>query len=250
MENILICKGIEKSFGKGEQGQKVLDKISVSIKEGEFISIMGPSGSGKSTLLFTLSGLDTVDCGSINFLGKEITTLSEKEFANLRRREMGFVFQQPTLLRNLNLIDNIMLPSLKDNMGNTNTLTEKSKKLMEQTGISSLEKRSITQVSGGQLQRAGICRALMNDPKIIFADEPTGSLNSKSSDEIMEIFREINHKGTAIMLVTHDAKVAVKTNKVLFMKDGVIENELIFNSNHSHNERLERVRFEFNRLGI
>ena len=141
---------------------------------------------------------------------------------------MGFVFQQPTLLKNLNVLDNIVLPAQKGNEKQAGNLMKKGQTLMEKMGIAGLEQRDITQVSGGQLQRAGICRALMGDPQIIFGDEPTGALNSKSAQEIMTLLSEINQQGTAICLVTHDAKVAAQTQRVLFMSDGQIVSEMQF----------------------
>jgi putative ABC transport system ATP-binding protein len=226
MKKIIIGENIVKAFGEGDEKRNVLDGVSVEINESEFVAVMGPSGSGKSTLMFALSGMDGVDGGKVEFDGRDLSTVGEKELSDIRRTKMGFVFQQPTMLKNLNMHDNIILASMRDNRKNAAKISEKAEALMKRTGISELEKRDITQVSGGQLQRAGICRALMNSPKIIFGDEPTGSLNSKSAQEIMDIFSEINSEGTAIMLVTHDAKVAARTERIMFMRDGKIVNEL------------------------
>ncbi|MEH7226779.1 ABC transporter ATP-binding protein [Bacillus sp. JJ1566] len=226
MKKILIGDHIIKMFGEGNEQRNVLDGVSVEINEGEFVTIMGPSGSGKSTLLFALSGTDNVDGGKVLFDGKDLSTCSENELSDIRRNNMGFVFQQPTMLKNLNIIDNIILPAMRDNRKNVTKISEKASSLMKRVGIAGLEKRDITQVSGGQLQRAGICRALMNGPEIIFGDEPTGALNSKSAQEIMDLFSEINAAGTAVMLVTHDAKVAARSERILFMRDGSIVNDL------------------------
>jgi putative ABC transport system ATP-binding protein len=225
MKKILVGENIVKSFGEGQEKRNVLDDVSVEIHEGEFISVMGPSGSGKSTLMYALSGMDGVDSGKVKFDGRELSSLRENELADVRRRNMGFVFQQPTLLKNLNILDNIILPSMRDNRKNGLQITEKARTLMKKAGITELEKRLITQASGGQLQRVGICRALMNNPKIIFGDEPTGALNSTSANEIMELLAEIHRSGTTIMLVTHDIKVAAKTERVLFLFDGKIAGE-------------------------
>ncbi|HEX3028506.1 MAG TPA: ABC transporter ATP-binding protein [Clostridia bacterium] len=226
MNKIIICENIVKSFGEGDEKHNVLDRVSVEINEGEFVAVMGPSGSGKSTLMFALSGMDRVDGGKVIFDGRALSEIKEKELSDIRRTKMGFVFQQPTMLKNLNIQDNIILPSMRDNRKKASIICEKSEKLMQRVGIPELGKRNITQVSGGQLQRAGICRALINNPKIIFGDEPTGALNSKSAQEIMNIFSEINADGTAIMLVTHDAKVAAQTERIMFMRDGKIVSEL------------------------
>lgn len=227
MNKIIVGEDVVKSFGKGDEKRNVLDGVSVEINEGEFVSVMGPSGSGKSTLMFALSGMDDVDSGKVTFGGKELSTLSENELADIRRMNMGFVFQQPTLLKNLNILDNIILPSMRDNRKNGVQITDKARMLMEKTGIAELENREITQASGGQLQRVGICRALMSNPKVIFGDEPTGALNSTSATEIMELLAEIHRSGTTIMLVTHDIKVAAKTEKVLFLFDGKIAGEYL-----------------------
>lgn len=226
MKKMIIGNHIVKSFGEGMEKRNVLDGVSVEINEGEFVAVMGPSGSGKSTLMFALSGMDSVDGGKVVFDGGDLSAVGEKELSDIRRTKMGFVFQQPTMLKNLNILDNIILQSMRDNRKNVVRISEKARVLMKRVGIKDLEKRNITQVSGGQLQRAGICRALMNDPKIIFGDEPTGALNSKSAQEIMDLFSEINADGTAVMLVTHDANVAARTERILFMHDGKIVNEL------------------------
>jgi putative ABC transport system ATP-binding protein len=226
MKKIIIGENIVKSFGVGNEKQIVLDGVSAYINEGEFVSIMGPSGSGKSTLLYALSGMDSIDSGQVFFDGKDLSALSEKELSDLRRTKMGFIFQQPTFLKNLNILDNIILPSMRNKRKSAKEIIDKAKKLMKKVGIAGLENRDITQVSGGQLQRAGICRALMSDPKIIFGDEPTGALNSKSAQEIMDLISDINTEGTAVLLVTHDAKVAARTERIMFMLDGNIVSQL------------------------
>ncbi len=226
MKEMLIGEAIVKSFGEGDERRNVLDGVSIAIEPGEFVAIMGPSGSGKSTLLYALSGMDTIDSGKVCFDGMELPGLSEDALADLRRTRMGFVFQQPTLLKNLNILDNILLPSLRDRRASAAKLREKALGLMRKAGIAELAHRDVTQASGGQLQRAGICRALMSDPKILFGDEPTGALNSKVAQEIMDLFAEINAGGTAVMLVTHDPQVAARAERVLFMHDGRIADEM------------------------
>lgn len=252
MKKILVGKDMIKSFGTGAQSQTVLDCISVEMEEGEFVAVMGASGSGKSTLLYVMSGMDSVDSGKIHFDGEDLSTLSDDALSDLRREKMGFVFQQPTLLKNLNLLDNIILPQMRSHRRDVNQLVKKAKALMAQVGIADLAERDITQVSGGQLQRAGICRALMNVPKILFADEPTGALNSKSSDEIMDEFSNIHQSGTAILLVTHDVKVAARAQRVLFMQDGNIVRQLVFNevSGNDLPKKIEKILFETRNLEI
>ncbi len=225
MNTLIASNNITKSYGLGDEKRHILDGVSVGIHQGEFVAVMGPSGSGKSTLMFALSGMDRVDDGKVTFDGVEISQLKENELADLRRTKMGFIFQQPTLLKNLNILDNIILPAMRNDSKNAAKITEKAKKLMHQTGIAGLEKRDITQASGGQLQRVGICRALMNEPKIIFGDEPTGALNSTSASEIMDLLGDIHQTGTTILLVTHDVKVAAKAERVLYLLDGKITGE-------------------------
>lgn len=252
MNRLLCGEKIIKSFGGGDEHRNVLDGVSVGIAAGEFVAVMGASGSGKSTLLYALSGMDYIDSGEVTFEGKKLSGLSDNALSDLRRKMMGFVFQQPTLLKNLNILDNILLPQMRDNRRDLKDLTARARSLMKQVGIENLEERDITQVSGGQLQRAGICRALMNSPKVIFADEPTGALNSKSSDEIMALFLQIHQSGTAILLVTHDAKVAARAQRVLFMQDGRIVSELsqsaLVGSNYTG--KTEKVLAEMSRLGV
>lgn len=252
MERIIIGDQIVKSFGEGEEKRRVLNGVSAHINEGEFVAVMGPSGSGKSTLLFALSGTDGIDGGKVMVDGKDISEFGETELSDLRRTKMGFVFQQPTMLKNLNILDNIILPSMRGNRNHAAKLTETARALMKRVGIAGLEKRDITQVSGGQLQRAGICRALMNSPKIIFGDEPTGALNSQTAQEIMDLFSEIHAEGTAMMLVTHDAKVAARAERILFMSDGTIASELSLSKYDGSNleDRFEKVTEVMKGIGI
>lgn len=252
MSELLIGKNIRKSYGEGNEKQVVLDNVSVSIKTGEFISIMGPSGSGKSTLMYVLSGMDVPEGGNVTFDGDDLAVIKEKDLAEIRRTKMGFIFQQPSLLKNLNIGDNIILTSVRSNRKNIKDILIKTDNLMKMTGIENLKNRNINEVSGGQLQRAGICRSLMNDPKIIFGDEPTGALNSKSAEEIMDLLRDINNNGTTIVLVTHDPKVASKTERIMFMSDGKIQSELKLSKYDGKDidERMEKVLGEMKNIGI
>jgi len=226
MKNILEAKRINKVYemSKGNL-QQVLRNVDISVGEGEFVSVMGASGSGKSTLLYNISGMDKATSGNIKFCGMELTAMSQDALSALRLQKMGFIFQQSNLLKNLNILDNIILSAFMSKDESRRVIVERAKKLMSRTGISALANNDITQASGGQLQRVAICRALINNPDIVFGDEPTGALNSKATGEIMDILAGINQSGTTIMLVTHDAKVAAKTERVLFMEDGVISGE-------------------------
>jgi len=228
LNELLNARQISKTYalGKGNTYQALVN-VSLIIKEGEFVSVMGPSGSGKSTLLYSVSGMDRVDGGNITFEGRNIAKLTEKELANLRLTRMGFVFQQSNLLKNLSIFDNIIVSAYLSGRDNRTDINGRAMKLMGQMGISHLKDNNITQVSGGETQRASICRALINEPAILFGDEPTGALNSSSAYEVMNIFNGINRKGGTILLVTHDVKVAARGDRVLFMSDGQIKGEYL-----------------------
>ena len=206
----------------------ILRDISFSVDEGEMIAIMGPSGSGKSTLLYNISGMDQADSSEVWLNDTEIVRLSEDDKARLRLRRMGFVFQQMNMLANLNILDNILLPSVHADKSRTFQSKQKDKalQLMEQFGIRDLTDRKITEVSGGQLQRACICRSMMLSPQILFADEPTGALNQSASEEVLKAFLQINESGTTILIVTHDSRVAAKCRRILYILDGEIKGEL------------------------
>ncbi|MCC0701299.1 ABC transporter ATP-binding protein [Clostridioides sp. ZZV15-6383] len=236
MNNIIEAKKIIKEYniGKGNV-QQILKGIDLSIQQGEFISVMGASGSGKSTLLHNISGMDKLTSGTIKFSGKMLSNMSEEELSKLRLKNMGFIFQQSNLLKNLNIFDNIILSAYLSKEESRHTINERATRLMEKMNILEIKDKDITQVSGGQLQRASICRALINKPKILFGDEPTGALNSKLTNEVMDILIDINQLGTTIMLVTHDAKVASKTERVLFMSDGLIIGEIKLDKFNNNN---------------
>ncbi len=226
MSTLLESKQLSKSFVIGTDNERrILKEVDLQIERGEFVAVMGPSGSGKSTLLYNISGMDRMTSGSVVFNGQELSTLPEEALASVRLTEMGFVFQHIHLLRNLSIFDNIVLPAYLANHQSRAAINQKAMALMEKAGISELAENDITQASGGQLQRVGICRALINEPEIVFGDEPTGALNSTAAAEIMELLRDINHSGTTVLLVTHDVKVAAKAERVLFMLDGEIAAE-------------------------
>lgn len=223
---ILKATDLSKSFPiENMEPQHVLKNIQLTINKGEFVSVMGASGSGKSTLLYTISGMMQPSAGTVEFAGEQLNKLTEEQLTSIRLDKMGFVFQQANLLKNFNLKDNIILSAYLGKKESQKEIDKRAVQLMKQTGVHQLASKDITQASGGQLQRVSICRALINEPEIIFGDEPTGALNSKSASEIMTLFNEINQNGTTILLVTHDAKVASKTERILFMADGEIVSE-------------------------
>ena len=227
MEAILNVKNLCKTYIVNKCQNNVLKNVNFAVSSGEMVAVMGPSGSGKSTLLYTVSGMDDVTAGEVRFCGTDIVGLSQKELAGLRLDEMGFIFQQMYMLKNLTITDNIILPAVqsKKNNENRNEILQRGHALMRKLGIMEIADNDINEVSGGQLQRACICRSMINNPKIIFADEPTGALNRTSSDEVMEELTKLNDNGTTIMLVTHDVKVAAKCTRVMYIVDGNIKGE-------------------------
>ncbi len=241
---ILEVKDLCKTYVINKRQNNVLKNINFSVDEGEMLAFMGPSGSGKSTLLYTVSGMDSLTAGEVQFCGRDIAKLKSRELAEIRLDEMGFIFQQMYMLKNLSILDNIILPS-RQSKANTASPKEKleyGKKLMRKLDIIQVADNDITEVSGGQLQRACICRSMINHPKIIFADEPTGALNRTSSDEVMDELTKINNDGTAIMLVTHDVKVAAKCSKVMYIVDGNISGEYNLGKYNSQSDLRARER--------
>lgn len=207
-------------------GTPVLAGLDLDIADGEFVAIMGPSGSGKSTLMHCLSGMDRPDSGTVTVRGREITGLEEKELASLRLTEFGFVFQQAHLMATLNLLDNIVLPGFLAELRPRDEVVGRGRALMEEMGIGECASSGVTEVSGGQLQRAGICRALINDPAVLFADEPTGALNHSAATSILDLFGRVHASGATMVVVTHDARVAARADRVLVLVDGGIVEDL------------------------
>ena len=225
--NILEVKDLCKTYIVNKRQNNVLKNVNFTVSEGEMVAIMGPSGSGKSTLLYAVSGMDSITAGEVKFCGKNIAKMGEKELANLRLDEMGFIFQQMYMLKNLTVLDNIILPAVQSNKNNETRKETvlRGQELMRKLGIIDVADNDINEVSGGQLQRACICRSMINRPSVLFADEPTGALNRTMSNEVMEELVKINKEGTTIMMVTHDAKVAARCSRVLYIVDGNIKGE-------------------------
>lgn len=227
MGTLIRTKDLCKTYIVNKQSNNVLQNVNLTVDEGEFVSVMGPSGSGKSTLLYTVSGMDNVTAGSVFFDGDEISKMKEKDLISLRLVKMGFVFQQMYMMRKLSILDNIVLPGFQAKIRPREEVRQYAEELMRKLGIIDEADREITEVSGGQLQRACLCRALINHPKIIFADEPTGALNSKASGEVMDRLLEANSMGTTILMVTHSEKVASISDRIIYLVDGNIQGELI-----------------------
>lgn len=228
MEAVLQVKDLCKTYVTNKRQNNVLKNINFTVQKGEMVAVMGPSGSGKSTLLYCVSGMDRPTAGEVTLGEQKITEMSEKKLAQTRLNDMGFIFQQMHMLKNLSIIDNIVLPAYQAGRKDRSRqeIDEYARSLMRKLEISEIADHDIMEVSGGQLQRACVCRSLMNQPDILFADEPTGALNRGSSDEVMRILNRCNAEGTTILLVTHDMKVAAKCSRVLYIVDGNIEGEL------------------------
>jgi len=227
MKKLMEVKDLCKTYVIEKRQNNVLKNISFDIEEGEMVGIMGPSGSGKSTLLYSVSGMDKATSGQIKLDGKDISKLSEKDLSSVRLNDMGFIFQQMFMMKSLTIMDNILLPAVECDKS-SETRKEKvarCEELMRKLGIIEIAENDINEVSGGQLQRACIARSMVNNPKILFADEPTGALNRQSSAEVMDEICKLNKEGTTVLMVTHDAKVASRCSRVLYIADGNIRSE-------------------------
>lgn len=224
---IITVKNVEKVIGQ----EKILKNINLTINKGEFVSIVGPSGSGKSTLLYILGLLDIPTSGEVVVEESPVVFKDKDRLANLRNKKFGFVFQFHYLINELTLEENVMVPMLKANV-DKKTAKEKALTLLEKLGLKGKENRKPYQISGGEQQRVSIARALSNNPDILIADEPTGNLDSKNTEKVMEIFTQINHEGKTIIMVTHEMDLAEKTDRIVKMKDGEIVEEIKVNYPH------------------
>ena len=202
----------------------VLKDIDLSVEKGEFMAIMGPSGSGKTTLMNIIGCLDTPTSGTYELNGKSVSSLEDDELASIRNKEIGFVFQSFNLLAKNSTLDNVLLP-LKYAGESKNDAVIKAKKVIERVGLTERLDHTPAELSGGQQQRVAIARALVNNPSIIFADEPTGNLDSKTGEEVMNLFKELNSYGQTIILITHEDSVAQQSNRVITIMDGLIKSD-------------------------
>lgn len=219
MSNVIEMKGITKVYKTGEEDTVALKGIDLLIEKGEFVAIMGASGSGKSTLMNILGLLDKPSSGSYILDQNDVSRLSNSRQANIRNQEIGFVFQQFNLLARTTVLDNVLLPTI---YGRTKNNISRAKQIIAEVGLSDRIKHKSNQLSGGQIQRVAIARALIMEPAMILADEPTGNLDSKRSHELMELFTNINQKGTTIILITHEEEIARYADRIIRLRDGEI----------------------------
>ena len=222
---MIETKNLIKEYDVGSQKVKALDGINLSVDEGEFISIMGPSGSGKTTLMNIIGCLDTPTNGTYHLNGRSVSDLTEDELANISNKAIGFVFQSFHLLARNSALDNVMLP-LKYAGTSKNEAIKRSNEALEQVGLSDRSKHTPAELSGGQQQRVAIARALVNNPSILFADEPTGNLDSKTGTDVMNIFKELNNNGQTIILITHEDSIAKQSNRIITIMDGLIKSDI------------------------
>jgi putative ABC transport system ATP-binding protein len=231
---LLHLKNVSKIYHVGDEEIRALNEVSLQIKEGEFVAIMGPSGSGKSTFLQVASLLNTPSSGQIYLKDKDVVKYNEIELARLRNREIGFVFQQFNLLARTSAVDNVALPLVYAGVPG-DTQQRRAKEMLGKVGLGDRLANTPAQLSGGQQQRVAIARALINEPSIIFADEPTGNLDSQSGEEIKNLLTELNKEGKTIILVTHESEVAAIAKRVVLFHDG----EILYDDEFGYNEKVK-----------
>ena len=242
MTTVIETKDLCKTYVVDKRQINVLKNVNIKVDEGEMVAIMGPSGSGKSTLLYSISGMDQPTSGRVLFDGEDISRMNSSDLADIRLDKMGFIFQQMYMMKNLTILDNILLPAIESKKGGSREdKIKRGEDLMRKLGIIEVADNDINEVSGGQLQRACICRSMINSPMILFADEPTGALNRTSSNEVMDELVKLNKEGTTIMMVTHDPKVASRCSRVLYIVDGNIKGEYKNDTSLADKERERKL---------
>lgn len=225
-QTILSAKNLCKSFAHNGGQLHILSHVELDLYEGEFTVIMGASGSGKSTLLYALSGMDRATAGEVFYGGKDIVKMKEKELAKLRYSDFGFIFQQMHLVSNLTLFENVVVPGYLNKRQSAGKVKNRAEQLLEKMSLSQIKTHLPSQVSGGEQQRCAVARAVINEPKMLFADEPTGALNRKNTRDVLDLLTELNREGQSVLMVTHDLRAALRGNRILYLEDGKIIGEL------------------------
>lgn len=223
---VLSAKGLCKSFAHNGGQVHILSHVDFDLYEGDFTVIMGASGSGKSTLLYALSGMDRATAGEVIYDGRNIVKAKEKELAKLRYTDFGFIFQQMHLVSNLTLFENVVVPGYLNKSRSAAEVRKRADKLFEQMSVSHIKDHLPTQVSGGEQQRCAVARAVINSPRVLFADEPTGALNRKNTTDVLDLLTQLNKDGQSVLMVTHDMRAALRANRILYIEDGKIIGEL------------------------
>ena len=223
--SIISVEGVTKHYSLGTQTVEALKGVSFDIKQGEFIAIMGPSGSGKSTLMNIIGCLDSPTHGTYSLNNQEVSTLKGDELAGIRNKEIGFVFHNFHLLARNSALDNVMLPLKYAGAEKTDQI-KRAKAVLTEVGLDDRMDHQPSELSGGQQQRVAIARALVNNPSILFADEPTGNLDSQTGHDVMQLFHNLHNQGQTIILITHENEVAAEAQRIIFIKDGLIESDI------------------------
>ena len=223
---ILSAKDLCKSFAHNGGQLHVLSHVNLELYEGDFTVIMGASGSGKSTLLYALSGMDRATAGEVMYQGSDLVKMKEKELAKLRYTDFGFIFQQMHLVSNLSLFENVAVPGYLNKNVSAQEVKKHVDELLEQMSVSHIKTHLPSQVSGGEQQRCAVARAVVNSPKLLFADEPTGALNRKNTIDVLNLITELNQDGQSVLMVTHDIRATLRANRILYIEDGKIIGEL------------------------
>lgn len=234
---VLSARKLCKSFAHNGGQIHILSHIDLDLYENDFTVIMGASGSGKSTLLYALSGMDKATSGEVIYGEKDIVKMKEKELAKLRYTDFGFIFQQMHLVSNLTLFENVAVSGYLNKSRSAAEVRQRADKLLEQMSVSHIKNHLPTQVSGGEQQRCAVARAVINSPKVLFADEPTGALNRKNTSEVLNLLTELNSEGQSVLMVTHDMRAALRANRILYIGDGKIIGELTLPPYSSQDER-------------
>lgn len=234
---VLSAKKLCKSFAHNGGQIHILSHIDFDLYEGDFTVIMGASGSGKSTLLYALSGMDRATAGEVIYNGNDIVKMKENDLAKLRYTDFGFIFQQMHLVSNLTLFENVAVPGYLNKSKTAAEVRRRTEKLLEQMSVTHIKSHIPTQVSGGEQQRCAIARAVINSPRVLFADEPTGALNRKNTTDVLDLLTELNRDGQSVLMVTHDMRAALRADRILYIADGKIIGELTLPTYSQSDER-------------